>query len=53
MTPDPSAHQRVAELAAFLDPVAFERAHDRTLAKRRDAAWREACNRIAQVAARA
>ncbi|PVE20364.1 hypothetical protein DC522_32780 [Microvirga sp. KLBC 81] len=38
--------RRIAELAAFLDPVAFEHGQDRSLAKRRDAAWREAANRI-------
>jgi hypothetical protein len=38
--------QRIEDLAAFLDPLAFERRHDRSLAKRRKAAWREAANRI-------
>jgi hypothetical protein len=38
----------VFELAAFLDPVAFERAHDRSLDKRRRAAWRKAANRLSQ-----
>jgi hypothetical protein len=38
--------QRIEDLAAFLDPVAFERRQDLALAKRRKAAWREAANRI-------
>ena len=38
--------QRIEELAAFLDPAAFERREDCSLAKRRRAAWREAANRI-------
>jgi hypothetical protein len=38
--------QRIEDLAAFLDPVAFERGQDLALAKRRQAAWREASNRI-------
>jgi NMD protein affecting ribosome stability and mRNA decay len=38
--------QRIEELASFLDPVAFERCQDCSLAKRRRAAWREAANRI-------
>jgi len=36
----------VFELAAFLDPAAFERAHDRSLEKRRRAARRKAANRL-------
>lgn len=39
--------QRIEDLAVFLDPVAFERRHDFSLAKRREAAWRKAANRIA------
>jgi hypothetical protein len=38
--------QRIEELAAFLDPAAYERREDCSLAKRRRAAWREATNRI-------
>jgi hypothetical protein len=38
--------QRIEDLATFLDPVAFERDRDLSLAKRRKAAWREAANRI-------
>jgi hypothetical protein len=38
--------QRIEELATFLDPAAFERREDSSLAKRRSAAWREAANRI-------
>jgi hypothetical protein len=38
--------QRIEELAALLDPAAFERREDSSLAKRRRAAWREAANRI-------
>jgi hypothetical protein len=38
--------QRIEELATFLDPAAFERREDCSLAKRRRAAWREASNRI-------
>jgi hypothetical protein len=38
--------QRIEELATFLDPAAFERRADCSLAKRRRAAWREAANRI-------
>jgi hypothetical protein len=38
--------RRITELAAFLDPVAFEHDQDHSLAKRRNAAWREAANRI-------
>jgi hypothetical protein len=41
-------NQRIADLAAFLDPIAFELAQDRSLTKRRNAAWREASNRIRQ-----
>jgi hypothetical protein len=40
--------QRIADLASFLDPLAFERDQDQSLAKRRQAAWREAANRIMQ-----
>lgn len=39
---------RVAELASFLDPVAFERREDRSLQKRRESAWRKAANRHAR-----
>ncbi|WP_262296830.1 hypothetical protein [Microvirga sesbaniae] len=38
--------QHIEDLAVFLDPVAFDRRHDISLAKRRDAAWREAANRV-------
>ncbi|WP_210277615.1 hypothetical protein [Microvirga lupini] len=41
-----SLAQRIEELASFLDPVAFERHQDCSLAKRRKAAWCEAANRI-------
>jgi hypothetical protein len=41
------SHQRIEDLAIFLDPVAFERRHDFSLAKRREAAWRKAVKRIA------
>ena len=41
-------NQRITDLAAFLDPIAFELDQDRSLAKRRNAAWREASNRIRQ-----
>jgi hypothetical protein len=40
--------QRIADLAVFLDPIAFEDSLSRSLAKRRKAAWREAANRIRQ-----
>ena len=39
-------HQRIEDLAAFLDLMAFERRHDFSLAKRREVAWRKAANRI-------
>jgi hypothetical protein len=39
-------NRRIEDLAAFLDPVAFEYEQDLALAKRRKAAWREASNRI-------
>jgi hypothetical protein len=39
-------HRRIAALAVCLDPLAFERAHDQSLAPRREAAWREAASRI-------
>ena len=39
-------NRRIAALAACLDPVAFERFRDHSLAKRRQAAWREAANRV-------
>ncbi len=39
---------RIAELASFLDPLAFERIEDRSLQKRRRSAWRKAANRYAQ-----
>lgn len=41
--------QRIEDLAVFLDPIAFERRHDFSLAKRREAAWRKAVNRIAML----
>jgi hypothetical protein len=43
--------QRIADLAAFLDPIAFELDQDRSLAKWRNAAWGEASNRIRQTTA--
>jgi hypothetical protein len=46
MQPVDDLERRIADLAAFLDPVAFEQEQDCTLAKRRDAAWREAANRL-------
>jgi hypothetical protein len=36
----------ISDLAAFLDPLAFERARDRSLEKRRRAALRKAANRL-------
>lgn len=45
-----SIDERIAELAAFLDPVAFEHGDDLALRKRRRAAWREAANRVARTA---
>jgi alpha-glucuronidase len=39
---------RIAELAFFLDPLAFERITDRSLQKRRESAWRKAANRYAR-----
>jgi hypothetical protein len=42
-----SADERIAELAAFLDPIAFANSGDLSLRKRRRAALREAANRIA------
>ena len=36
---------RIAELAAFIDPIAFVRSEDRSLQKRRDSAWLKAANR--------
>jgi hypothetical protein len=44
MDPD----QRVAELAAFLDPEAFQHGGELAFRKRRRAARREAANRIAR-----
>jgi hypothetical protein len=41
-------NRRIAALATCLDPVAFERVYDHSLAKRRQAAWREAANRVLQ-----
>jgi hypothetical protein len=41
---------RIAELALFLDPVAFARREDRSLQKRRESAWRKAANRYARFA---
>jgi hypothetical protein len=46
MTETDCLTQRIEDLAAFLDPVAFERRNDFSLAKRRNAAWREAVNQI-------
>ena len=40
--------RRIAALAMCIDPEAFERVHDHALAKRRQAAWREAAHRIGQ-----
>lgn len=45
-----STDKRIAELAAFLDPVAFENAGDLALRKRRRAALREAANRVTRTA---
>ena len=42
-----SADERIAELAAFLDPIAFANSGDLSLRKRRRAALREAANRVA------
>jgi hypothetical protein len=41
-------NQRIAELAVFLDPIAFQHDENCSLEKRRKAAWREAANRIRQ-----
>jgi hypothetical protein len=41
-----SVQERVAELAAFLDPEAFAQGSDGPLAHRREAAWQEARNRV-------
>jgi hypothetical protein len=40
--------RRIADLAVFLDPLAFERDLDRSFAKRRLAAWRKAAKRLSQ-----
>ena len=48
MQRDNDLDRRIAELAAFLDPVAFQHDEHRSLEKRRKAAWREAANRIRQ-----
>ncbi len=45
---DLTQEARIAELASFIDPIAFERIEDRSLQKRRDSAWRKAANRYAQ-----
>ncbi len=42
--------QRIIDLAAFLDPAAFEDRGARSLGKRRRAALREASNRLRQAA---
>ena len=47
MNTSASPDERIAELAAFLDPIAFANADDLSLRKRRSAALREAANRIA------
>ncbi|MDQ4137032.1 MAG: hypothetical protein M3158_12680 [Pseudomonadota bacterium] len=39
-------NRRIAALAMCLDPEAFERVTDHRLAERRQAAWREAAQRI-------
>lgn len=39
-------NRRIAALAVRLDPEAFERVADPTLAERRRAAWHEAARRI-------
>jgi hypothetical protein len=44
---------RIAELALFLDPIAFGRREDRAFQKRRESAWRKAANRYARSASRA
>ncbi len=41
-------NRRIAALAVRLDPVAFHRLYDPSLAQRRQAAWREADKRIRQ-----
>ena len=46
MNTSASPDERIAELAAFLDPIAFS-TDDLSLRKRRRAALREAANRIA------
>ena len=38
--------RRIADLATFLDPEAFQQEQDISLAKRRNAALREAANRL-------
>jgi hypothetical protein len=45
------ADQRIAKLAAFLDPEAFQHGGELAFRKRRRAARREAANRIAQAQA--
>ena len=47
MNTSASPDERISELAAFLDPIAFANADDLSLRKRRRAALREAANRIA------
>jgi hypothetical protein len=44
-------NRRIAALAICLDPEAFHRVTDHTFAKRRQAAWNEATNRIGQASA--
>jgi hypothetical protein len=44
-------HRRIAAMAMCLEPEAFQRVTDHTLAKRRQAAWNEAANRIGQASA--
>jgi hypothetical protein len=41
---------RIADLAVFLDPIAFAGREDRSLKKRRESAWRKAANRYARSA---
>jgi hypothetical protein len=46
MESEKCVEDRIAELAAFLDPDAFAEGPDGPLAQRREAAWNEARNRI-------
>jgi hypothetical protein len=41
---------RIADLAVFLDPIAFARPEDRSFQKRRESALRKAANRYARSA---